>query len=543
LSPADSPKTAPSSASASGQELRGALSVGTRLRGYELISVLGQGAFGITYRARDTILARDVAIKEYLPTALALREDGALVVPRSPAAAEEFIWGRDRFVDEARTLARLDHAPAVVRVHDFLEANGTAYMVMALVEGETLDRRIRRDGPLPPEAVERLLHRVLDGLEQVHGVGFVHRDIKPANIILDANGEPTLVDFGSSRAALAGHTAAMTAVFTPGYAAAEQFSATRQGPWTDIYGLSATLYDAITGKAPPSAFDRLLDDDCVPLCTLRPAGFAPALLAGIDAGLAVRAADRPPSIAAWRRLLADADGNRPTVEWHAPPAGATPAPPPATATRTRLGLYAGVAAAVLGLAAGGYLSLAPQPVPPPPTPSVTVQEAAKPAALSPQAGEAADPAVDLEAAEAGEAALRLSTIDRERIQVALTSLGFDTHLADGWLGPHSRQMIADWQKASGQPATGFLTSTQLQALLHDGAAVLSKFDEEQRRRDDERKDADDARPKPFAPRRRPPGDRLRRSRRGSRRKWALLLMSPLQISTCASPQTEFRLLC
>ena len=491
MPPADSPETAPLPPAAVGQALRGALPIGTRLRGYEVISVLGQGAFGITYRARDTTLERDVAIKEYLPTALALREDDKIVVPRSPATAEEFVWGRDRFVDEARTLARLEHAPAVVRVHDFLEANGTAYMVMALVEGETLDRRIRRDGPVPPAAVERLLHRLLDGLEQVHGVGFVHRDIKPANIILDAGGEPTLVDFGSSRAALAGRTAAMTAVFTPGYAAVEQFRAGKQGPCTDIYALSATVYDAITGAPPPSAFARVLDDTYVPLATLRPAGFAPALLAAIDAGLAVRAADRPQSIAAWRQLLATTD-DRITVEWQPPPAVDTPASSQRAAPRTRL--YIGIAVAVLVLAAGGTVALAPHPQP------------SAPVAQAP--GVSDD---DLAAAEAGEAALHLSTIDRERVQVALTSLGFDTHLADGWLGPHSRQMIADWQKAAGHPATGFLTSTQYQALLHDGARVLSNFDNEQKRRDEEKKAADESRPKSAAPRRR----RKRRAERSA----------------------------
>jgi serine/threonine protein kinase len=119
-------------------ELRGVLPAGTSLRGYELKSTLGQGTFGITYRARDLMLHRDVAIKEYLPTSLALREGRTTVVPRSPDHVEPFAWGRERFLDEARTLARFDGTPAIVRVHDFLEANGTVYMVMALMQGETL---------------------------------------------------------------------------------------------------------------------------------------------------------------------------------------------------------------------------------------------------------------------------------------------------------------------------------------------------------------------------------------------------------------------
>ena len=131
----------------SGQhELHGTLPPGTRLRNYELISVLGHGSFGITYYARDTTLGREVAVKEYLPTSLALREDGTTVVPRSTQLAEDFIWGRERFLEEARILATLEGVPAVVRVYDFLEANGTAYMVMALARGETLEQRLKRDG-------------------------------------------------------------------------------------------------------------------------------------------------------------------------------------------------------------------------------------------------------------------------------------------------------------------------------------------------------------------------------------------------------------
>ena len=131
------------------------------------------------------------------------------------------------------------------------------------------------NGKLAPEEVDRILWPLLDGLEQVHDAGFLHRDIKPANILLDAAGNPTLIDFGASRAAMAGRSTALTAIFTPGYAAAEQMTSAKQGPWTDIYGLSATLYHAITGQTPPSAFDRMLDDTYEPLAQLDPAGFSP----------------------------------------------------------------------------------------------------------------------------------------------------------------------------------------------------------------------------------------------------------------------------
>src|SRR5262252_7222970 len=240
-------------------DLRGVLPAGTMLRGYELKSILGQGAFGITYRARDTNLHRDVAIKEYLPTSLALREGRTTVLPRSPDHAEQFAWGRERFLEEARTLARLDRTPAIVRVYDFFEANGTAYMVMGLVEGENLNKRLLREGRLTPGAVERLVFPLLDGLEEVHAIGFLHRDIKPANVMVDARGRPTLIDFGAARSAMAGRSTTMTAIFTPGYAAVEQYTSAKLGPWTDIYGLSATIYHAITGRVPPTTIDRVVN--------------------------------------------------------------------------------------------------------------------------------------------------------------------------------------------------------------------------------------------------------------------------------------------
>ena len=240
------------------QELRGALPAGSRLRSYEIVSVLGQGGFGITYRARDATLNRDVAVKEFLPISLALREGDGTVVPRSTELAGEFLWARERFLEEARTLAKLEHAPAVIRVLDFLEANGTAYMVMALAHGETLAQSLKRGGRLQAHEIERMLFPLLDSLERVHETGFLHRDIKPANVVRDETGNPTLIDFGAARAAMADRSTAMTAIFTPGYAAIEQFTSGEQGPWTDIYGLSATLYHAVTGAPPPSAVDRLL---------------------------------------------------------------------------------------------------------------------------------------------------------------------------------------------------------------------------------------------------------------------------------------------
>jgi serine/threonine protein kinase/peptidoglycan hydrolase-like protein with peptidoglycan-binding domain len=565
-----------------------ALPVGTLIGRYEVLSVLGQGGFGITYRARDIQLDREVAIKEYLPTALAVRQNGVTVMPRSTKAAEDFTWGRDRFVAEGRVIATLHRAPGIVRVYDFLEINGTAYIVMEMLHGDTLEGHIRKNGRLDAPAIDRILWPLLDGLEQVHTAGFLHRDIKPANILLDAEGNPTLIDFGASRAAMAGRTVAMTAIFTPGYAAPEQFTSARQGPWTDIYGVSATLYHAITGRSPPSAFDRMLDDAYEPVASAAPPGFSPGLLAGIDAGLMVRATDRPQSIAGWRQILAltAAPDDALTVAARSrPDAAATivanvaepvAAPPPspggvetvASQPKSRVALYAGTAVAALLLAGGGYLMLAPRPATQdaPAPRSVAVQEmkvedleralaerrAADAAAADRKRAEeaarnkapddgtakqAADPelekaqqlrqkaeedlaklkaeiearrqeeqtlalrqaaadaqqkadaeaaaASDRKAAEAAELALRLSPSDRQRIQVALTSLGFDTRGYDGALGPRSREMIAGWQKARDLPATGFLTGPQQQALLREAAPAVARYDDAQKKADED----------------------------------------------------------
>ena len=347
-----------------------ALQPGQLIGRYEIAAVLGQGGFGITYRARDIQLGREVAIKEYLPTALAIRQDGTTVLPRTTKMADDFGWGRERFVTEGRTLASLHRVPAIVQVFDFLEANGTAYIVMELLHGETLEARIAHLGKLGPEDVDRILWPLLDGLEKVHDAGFLHRDIKPANILLDDAGNPTLIDFGASRAAMAGRSVALTAIFTPGYAAAEQMTSAKQGPWTDIYGLSATLYHAIAGQTPPSAFDRMLDDAYQPLAQLNPPGFARGVLAGVDAGLAVAARDRPQSIAGWRPILGlsvapEADstvvmGKAPEVRPDGRHVSTLPPPAAEGSGRTgRIGLWIGIAVVLLALlGGGGYYAIA-----------------------------------------------------------------------------------------------------------------------------------------------------------------------------------------
>ena len=281
----------------------GALPGGARVGRYEVVSVLGRGGFGVTYLARDVQLGRDVALKEYLPVHFAERQDNQVVLPRSTQVASDFTWGRERFLAEAKTLAQLGGVRGVVAVHDFLKANGTAYMVMALVRGETLEAILKREQRLAFAMLDRFLHPLLDGLERVHATGFLHRDIKPGNIIIDNLGQGTLIDFGAARITLHDRTQSMTVIFTPGYAPFEQTSASGQGPWTDIYALGATLYHGITGAPPPNAIERMLGDRMVAARTAAAGRYPPPFLAAIDAALALKPERRPQTIALWRRLL------------------------------------------------------------------------------------------------------------------------------------------------------------------------------------------------------------------------------------------------
>src|SRR3954471_989794 len=168
-----------------------ALPLGTLLGDYRLDSVIGHGGFGITYRAFDSQLAKVVAIKEYLPIEFAVRQ-GEKVVARGGRFEEDFAWGRDRFLDEARALARFRH-PHIVPVMRFLVANGTAYTVMEFEDGRNVAEMLReRGGPLPPDDVRRLAEALLLGLGAIHAQGFLHRDIKPSNVVIRRDGMPIL---------------------------------------------------------------------------------------------------------------------------------------------------------------------------------------------------------------------------------------------------------------------------------------------------------------------------------------------------------------
>jgi serine/threonine protein kinase len=267
--------------------------------------VLGVGGFGITYLAWDSHLEKPVAIKEYLPGELAARAAGGAVTPLSGAREADYRWGLERFLQEARTLARFEH-PNIVRVLRYFEANATAYMVMDYERGEPL-KTVLQHSPQPPEALLKELARpLLDGLAVVHAGGFLHRDIKPDNIVVRANGQPVLIDFGAARNAIGGTTRSLTAVLTPGYAPLEQYSGEgRQGPWTDLYAFAGVLYRAVTNHAPPDAVTRLRADSVSGGLAAARGRYSAPFLRAIEWALTMDEKRRPQSVEEWQRALLD----------------------------------------------------------------------------------------------------------------------------------------------------------------------------------------------------------------------------------------------
>ena len=281
-----------------------ALPQGTRIQDFEFHRVLGQGGFGITYLGWNIALDIPVAVKEYLPSDLATREYDLSVVPQSSQIASDFKWGLDRFIDEARILARFHH-PNIVRVHHFFQAHSTAYIVMEYAEGETLSAFLERKGTLKEAELKAILYPLLDGLEVVHRADFLHRDIKPGNIIIrDEDNSPVLLDFGSARQAIGTRSRSVTSIITPGYAPIEQYSSRGdQGPWTDIYALGGVCYRALTGEVPDDATERVRHDPLIPVVERCVGQASAGFLSAIDWALAVDEGDRPQSVAAWRVAL------------------------------------------------------------------------------------------------------------------------------------------------------------------------------------------------------------------------------------------------
>lgn len=282
------------------------LPVGTRLAEFEITGVVGEGGFGNVYLAFDHSLQRTVAIKEYMPVALASRGADGNVLVQSKRHRETFQTGMNSFINEARLLAQFDH-PALIKVHRFWEQNNTAYMAMRYYEGQTFKNIIKKHPELVTEAwLKPILKPILEALEVLYKIQILHRDISPDNIMIQTNGDAVLLDFGAARQIIGDMTQALTVILKPGYAPVEQYaedSDMKQGPWTDIYALSAVVYSAIVKKPPPTSVTRLIKDPIDLLQNSVQAGFSKEFLAAIDKGMAVKAEDRPQTIAEFSRLL------------------------------------------------------------------------------------------------------------------------------------------------------------------------------------------------------------------------------------------------
>lgn len=237
-------------------ESNNSLAIGTKLGEFEITGLIGEGGFGIVYLALDHSLGRTVALKEYMPSALAARSESVTVSVKSERHTETFQAGLRSFVNEARLLAQFDH-PSLVKVYRFWEANGTAYMVMPYYKGMTLKQSLKQLPTAPDEKwLKELLAPLLDALESIHREQCFHRDIAPDNILLLPEGRPLLLDFGAARRVVGDMTQALTVILKPGYAPIEQYADVqhmKQGAWTDIYALGAVVYFAIMAKTPSSS--------------------------------------------------------------------------------------------------------------------------------------------------------------------------------------------------------------------------------------------------------------------------------------------------
>lgn len=312
---------------------RNALPLDSLLVEYRLESVLGAGGFGLTYLGWDTNLEKYVAIKEYLPDALAIRALDGSVVPVNTEHEHNYKWGLDRFIQEARILAKFSH-PNIVRVNRFFEANATSYMVMDYEAGESLHQRLRQTRTLDEATLKNILMPILDGLQAVHRIGFLHRDIKPSNVFVRDSGSPVLLDFGSARMAAGAISKSMTAMVSPGYAPLEQYSNSgHQGPWSDIYALSGVIYRAVTGENPSDAITRIRSDDVPAAIREARARYSERFLKAVEWGMTLDERMRPQSVAEWRELFL---GHAPLTAFSRGPAlSATHAAAPPAATMMR----------------------------------------------------------------------------------------------------------------------------------------------------------------------------------------------------------------
>ncbi len=293
-----------------GRALRDELPSGTVLGEYVIESAIGQGGFGVVYRARHIHLGTVIALKEYLPTAIAVRSNGT-VCPRNQSVSADYGDGLQRFLEEARRLSQLRSHPGVVTCLGFFEERGTAYLAMEYQDGlplsELLTKRDEAGNPLEERELLRLAEHLLESLAAVHSAGVLHRDIKPSNILIRRSDDrPVLIDFGAAKDDFAKYTKS-NAPHTPGYAAIEQMEADGElGPWTDLYGLGAVLWRIVAGGqelheplVPTDVLSRMArryrgQEDPLPSAQELGAGrFSTTVLELIDKCLELEPRDRP----------------------------------------------------------------------------------------------------------------------------------------------------------------------------------------------------------------------------------------------------------
>ena len=286
------------------------LPVGALLAGrYRVGCCIGEGGFGITYAGWDETLDMKVAVKEYYPAGNVNRYNtqSLSVEPTNAESGAFFERGRTRFLDEARTLAKFAYSANIVGVRDCFFENNTAYIVMEFLEGESLSRYLREHGPMPFAQALALLDPVMAALEGIHAKGLIHRDISPSNLMLLTDGGVKLLDFGTARGASPVGERSLSVVLKPGYAPEEQYiSHGAQGPWSDVYAMSATLYRMITGRTPENALNRMPSDP-LPAPSALGADIPPAQERALLHGMAVHASSRIQSMAALRAVLRDGE--------------------------------------------------------------------------------------------------------------------------------------------------------------------------------------------------------------------------------------------
>ena len=240
-----------------------ALPHGAVLAGRYIVGrVLGQGGFGITYIAQDYYTKKNVAIKEFFPDTLATRTRSSTVTPYSGDRSEAFAYGKECFLEEAETLSQFIGNPNIVRIYSYFEENGTAYFAMEYIIGITLMTYLKNNGgKISFNEAKTIFNPIMNALSDVHGKGIIHRDLSPDNIFITQDGMVKLIDFGAARYSLGDRSRSLDVVLKHGYAPKEQYTRRgKQGPFTDVYSLGATIYKSLTGYVPPDSIDRMEDD-------------------------------------------------------------------------------------------------------------------------------------------------------------------------------------------------------------------------------------------------------------------------------------------